>query len=73
MGALHFAALRRTVGAYVDGGLRARTVALHSVRLVLVGLVFVWLARRGGVLVLAALAGFTVMRLIVAWRLRGGA
>jgi F1F0 ATPase subunit 2 len=72
LGAIHFVALRRNVGAYVADGFKAWTVVLHVARLMLVGLVFVWLARRGGVLVLAALAGFTVARLIVARRAREG-
>jgi hypothetical protein len=72
LGALHFAALRRNVGAYVKGGLRARTVALHAARLVLIGFAFFLLARHGGVLVLAALAGFTVARLFMARRLKEG-
>jgi F1F0 ATPase subunit 2 len=70
LGAIHLTALRWTVSAYVTGGLRARIVALHAVRLLLVGFVFFLLARWGRTLVLAALAGFTLVRLLVARRVR---
>lgn len=66
LGAMHFAALRWTVAAYLRG--RRTAIAWYVARLAGSAAILFVLVRAGGPLVLATLAGFVVARAVVVRR-----
>ena len=70
LGVAQFASLRANVGLYVQSGVRASAVLLHSLRLVAVALAWVAVAYAGGAAgLVAAFAGFLIARPVVTARL----
>jgi F1F0 ATPase subunit 2 len=72
LGAAYFAALRQNVERYVAGRPLGPTVALHVGRLLLAGLAFALIAGAGAAALLAALAGFLLVRTLLVRRVRTG-
>lgn len=66
LGLVHFATLRWTVAAYLGG--RRRAIAWYVARLAGSAALLFVLARTGGPLVLATLAGFVLARVLVVRR-----
>jgi F1F0 ATPase subunit 2 len=70
VGVLHFRGLRETTRLYLGGGPKARPIALHALRVIVTAAVFVGIAQRGAVALLAAFAGFVAARVIAVARAR---
>ncbi len=68
-GVAYFAALRRNVRMYVDGGFGGAAVGLHLLRLTVAVTLFVLLAKVGAGALLGGLSAFLLAR---AFALRGG-
>jgi F1F0 ATPase subunit 2 len=62
LGAAYFAALRRNVRLYIDGGFGRNAIALHLLRLAIVTVLFVFLARVGPGALLGGLSAFLLAR-----------
>jgi hypothetical protein len=65
LGFAHFRGLRHSARALLEDGVRARSIALHGARILATAIVFVVIARRGALPILAAFAGFIVAERIV--------
>ncbi len=71
LGLLQFASLRENVRLYVEGRTRARAILLHVVRLALVALGWLGIARWGGAIgLVSGLGGFLVARALLTARIR---
>lgn len=64
---LYFAGLRANAALYLRDGRRAWAVGLHAVRVVAAAAFFVAIARLGAAALLAAFAGFLVVRHAATW------
>lgn len=62
LGHVHFRGLARTTQAYVGSGVQARTVLLHTIRILITAGALFLVARQGAAPLLAASAGFLVAR-----------
>lgn len=64
LGYAHFRGLARTTRAYVDGGVKAKTVVVHTVRMLATAGALLLIARAGAVPLLSAFVGFLGARAI---------
>ncbi|SFJ12791.1 ATP synthase subunit I [Celeribacter neptunius] len=65
LGFVHFSTLKRVTALYLGGGRVIWAVALQIIRLVLLALVMVFLARQGALPLLAGALGVLIARFVV--------